>query len=307
MSASAFPVVPNSQRRKFLNSSRTLSIECIGVDNPYHHCQLLLVWSWAIGFLIRTKWKNSPPPDVMKNLVLETEKLPCTLKQFNLIKACRSALQRAAWQRCLKLCSVFYTSSVCPELRAPSGLLKLGSSSSSVEKWAGWCWQLFRDRFGKAKLRSTDPLACWTGLRGWASPFRQAQWPASFWLVTSIATSNPASACVGCVVSHWFFPCRGNVFQGIGDESKKKKKVNLANKGGFDRTVEPMWCTRPQPGLFFLLEVEACQRNAAGWSTAVWPANAKLPLPHLHSPITRCCCSIERSSAKLLVFTLTCT
>ena len=33
-----------------------------------------------------------------------------------------------------------------------------------------------------------------------------------------------------------------------------------------------------QLGLFFLLE--ACQRNAAGWSTAVWPANARLPLPH---------------------------
>ena len=56
-----------------------------------------------------------------------------------------------------------------------------------------------------------------------------------------------------------------------------------------------------QLGLFFLLE--ACQRNAAGWSTAVWPANAKLPLPHRRSSITRPCCSIERSSAKLLVFT----
>ena len=40
-----------------------------------------------------------------------------------------------------------------------------------------------------------------------------------------------------------------------------------------------------QLGLFFLLE--ACQRNAAGWSTAVWPANAKLPLPHRRSSITR--------------------
>ena len=58
-----------------------------------------------------------------------------------------------------------------------------------------------------------------------------------------------------------------------------------------------------QLGLFFLLE--ACQRNAAGWSTAVWPANAKLPLPHRRSSITRPCCSIERSSAKLLVFTCT--
>ena len=58
-----------------------------------------------------------------------------------------------------------------------------------------------------------------------------------------------------------------------------------------------------QLGLFFLLE--ACQRNAAGWSTAVWPANAKLPLPHRRSSITRPCCSIKRSSAKLLVFTCT--
>ena len=56
-----------------------------------------------------------------------------------------------------------------------------------------------------------------------------------------------------------------------------------------------------QLGLFFLLE--ACQRNGAGWSTAVWPANAKLPLPHRRSSITRPCCSIERSSAKLRVFT----
>ena len=58
-----------------------------------------------------------------------------------------------------------------------------------------------------------------------------------------------------------------------------------------------------QLGLCFLLE--ACQRNAAGWSTAVWLANAKLPLPHRRSSITRSCCSIERSSAKLLVFTCT--
>ena len=35
------------------------------------------------------------------------------------------------------------------------------------------------------------------------------------------------------------------------------------------------------------------------------PVNAKLPLPHRHSSITRPCCSIERSSAKLLVFTCT--
>ena len=55
-----------------------------------------------------------------------------------------------------------------------------------------------------------------------------------------------------------------------------------------------------QLGLFFLLE--ACQRNAAGWSTAVWPANANFPLPHRRTSITRPCCSIERSSAKLLVF-----
>ena len=61
--------------------------------------------------------------------------------------------------------------------------------------------------------------------------------------------------------------------------------------------------SKPQLGLFFLLE--ACQRNAAGLSTAVSPANAKLPIPHRRSPITRPCCSIERSSAKLLVFTCT--
>ena len=52
-----------------------------------------------------------------------------------------------------------------------------------------------------------------------------------------------------------------------------------------------------QLGLFFLFE--ACQRNAAGWSTAVWPANAKLPLPHRRSSITRPCCSQAPSSLSL--------
>ena len=52
-----------------------------------------------------------------------------------------------------------------------------------------------------------------------------------------------------------------------------------------------------QLGLFFLFE--ACQRNAGGWSTAVWPANAKLPLPHRRSSITRPCCSQAPSSLSL--------
>ena len=58
------------------------------------------------------------------------------------------------------------------------------------------------------------------------------------------------------------------------------------------RTVAIRKGNKHQLGLFFLLE--ACQWNAAGWSTAVWPANAKLPLPHRHSSIIRPCCSIER-------------
>ena len=57
-----------------------------------------------------------------------------------------------------------------------------------------------------------------------------------------------------------------------------------------------------QLGLFFLLE--ACQRNAAGWSTAGWPANAKLPLCHRHS-VKHSTLLLERSSAKLLVFACT--
>ena len=52
-----------------------------------------------------------------------------------------------------------------------------------------------------------------------------------------------------------------------------------------------------QLGLFVLLE--ACQRNAAGWSTAGWPANAKLRLRRRPSLFSRS----RRSSAKLLVFT----
>ena len=54
------------------------------------------------------------------------------------------------------------------------------------------------------------------------------------------------------------------------------------------RTVAIRKGNKHQLGLFFLLE--ACQRNAAGWSTAGWPANAKLPLPDRHSSITRPCC-----------------
>ena len=50
-----------------------------------------------------------------------------------------------------------------------------------------------------------------------------------------------------------------------------------------------------QLGLFFLFE--ACQRNAAGWFTAVWPANAKLPLPHRRSSITRPCCGSQAPSS----------
>ena len=58
-------------------------------------------------------------------------------------------------------------------------------------------------------------------------------------------------------------------------------------------------------GLFFWLE--ACPRNAAGRSTAVWPANAKLPLPHRNSSITRPCLSIERSERQAPCIVFTCT
>ena len=52
-----------------------------------------------------------------------------------------------------------------------------------------------------------------------------------------------------------------------------------------------------QLGLFFLLE--ACQRNAARWSTAGWPANAKLPLPDRYSSISLdpCCSSAQAPSS----------
>ena len=53
-------------------------------------------------------------------------------------------------------------------------------------------------------------------------------------------------------------------------------------------------------GLFFLLE--ACQRNAAGWSTAGWPANAKLP--HRHSSIARPCCSSAQAPSFLSLHAL---
>ena len=86
------------------------------------------------------------------------------------------------------------------------------------------------------------------------------------------------------------------------DACKRISAIQAVLKG---RTMAIRKGNKHQLGLFFLLE--ACQRNAAGWSTAVWPANARLPLPHRRSSITRPCCSIERSSAKLLVFTCTCT
>ena len=60
-----------------------------------------------------------------------------------------------------------------------------------------------------------------------------------------------------------------------------------------------------QLGLVVFLLLKHANEMLLGDSTAVWPANAKLPLPHRRSSITRPCCSIERSSAKLLVFTCT--
>ena len=84
------------------------------------------------------------------------------------------------------------------------------------------------------------------------------------------------------------------------DACERISAIQAVLKG---RTMAIRKGNKHQLGLFFLLE--ACQRNAAGWSTAVWPANAKLPLPHRRSSITRPCCSIERSSAQLLVFTCT--
>ena len=84
------------------------------------------------------------------------------------------------------------------------------------------------------------------------------------------------------------------------DACERISAIQAVLKG---RTMAIRKGNKHQLGLFFLLE--ACQRNAAGWSTAVWPANAKVPLPHRRSSITRPCCSIERSSAKLLVFTCT--
>ena len=80
------------------------------------------------------------------------------------------------------------------------------------------------------------------------------------------------------------------------DACERISAIQAVLKG---RTMAIRKGNKHQLGLFFLLE--ACQRNAAGWSTAVWPANAKLPLPHRRSTITRPCCSIERLSAKLLV------
>ena len=77
------------------------------------------------------------------------------------------------------------------------------------------------------------------------------------------------------------------------DACERISAIQAVLKG---RTMAIRKGNKHQLGLFFLLE--ACQRNAAGWSMAVWPANAKLPLPHRRSSITRPCCSIERSSAK---------
>ena len=86
------------------------------------------------------------------------------------------------------------------------------------------------------------------------------------------------------------------------DACERISAIQAVLKG---RTMAIQKGNKRQLGQFLLLE--ACQRNAAGWSTAVWPANAKLLLPHRRLSITRSCCSIERSSAKLLVFSCTCT
>ena len=56
---------------------------------------------------------------------------------------------------------------------------------------------------------------------------------------------------------------------------------------------------RKSTSTWFVFLHVTCQCNAAGWSTAGWPANGKFQLLHRHSSISRSPCS----SAKLLVFT----
>ena len=68
-------------------------------------------------------------------------------------KACRTALQRAAWQQCLKLCSVVCTFNVCPE----DGVLLQG------------CWSS-----GPVLHRSRNELADVDGCSGIASEKRNS-------------------------------------------------------------------------------------------------------------------------------------
>ena len=68
------------------------------------------------------------------------------------------------------------------------------------------------------------------------------------------------------------------------------------------RTVAIQKGNKHQLGQFFLLE--ACQRNGTGWSTVSSPANAKFPLPHRHSSITRTCCSSAQAPSFLSLHAL---
>ena len=80
----------------------------------------------------------------------------------------------------------------------------------------------------KAKLHSTDPLACWTGPDCEAELLRFRQALASVFLGRNLASLNPVAACVGCVGHIDCFLVEEMYSKALA----MKAKFNLANKGG---------------------------------------------------------------------------
>ena len=89
-------------------------------------------------------------------------------------------------------------------------------------------------------------------------------------------------------VSATTFPTALSLYIAQGRLQKDIRYPNPLSKAVLKGRTVTIWNRKiHQVGLFFLLE--ACQRNVNGWSTASWPANAKLQLLHRHSSISRSC------------------
>ena len=119
------------------------------------------------------------------------------------------------------------------------------------------------------------------GINGIERPLSRAIVPKTKSLCVSATTFPTVCICTS----------RRDTYQGISAVQAVLKGRTVAKWKGFLKKKTSTWS---------VILARTCQRNAAGRSTAGWPANAKLPFPRRHSSITRPCCS----SAKLLTLSL---